>query len=702
MQNKEQFRVKTITDNYKVATFKYLETLERQRKIPKMAIIFESLILDAGVIAVCTLTAIYFYFKRSWTYWKKRNVAYVEPTFPFGNFSDVILQRRTIGEAFKRLYDQLDGEKYAGTYMFTKAGFLFRDPEIIKNVLVKDFSNFHDRGFYINEEREPLSGHLFLLPGNKWRNLRVKLTPTFTSGKMKMMFQTLVDCGQELAECLTETANNEEVIEIKDVVARFSTDVISSCAFGIQCNCLKNPDAEFRQWGRKIFQPSIKDSLAGFLSFMVPALLDIVKLRVLDKNVAKYFRNMVEDTVNYREKNSIQRNDFMQLLIQLKNKGVIDTEYKNSHQNGHTTMEEKSDDNMMIEDHGREYPQGEVLPIGNMKINSMSELRRLAGVKSMGDAECPTLLDIEICSEQDDPRQRPNFGVKCKIFELDACQGIGKVCLVYLHKSECELLKREDPKIWLLDRSFEWHYLAADFMQYFRMMLVHQVYYNLNSRHIIYFSAMSMNCLAAQSFVFFAAGFETSSTTIQFCLYELCINPDIQERVRQEIDEILNQHDGKITYEAVQQMGYLDKVVSETLRKYPPLPMLNRECTQSYQVPGTDIVLNKGDLTVIPVLGLHHDPKYYPNPEKFDPERFSEEEKAKRHHYVYLPFGEGPRICIGMRFGLMQTKVGLISLLSKYEFSVSKETPIPLVMEPKSIILSPVGGMHLQIKKRVK
>ena len=73
---------------------------------------------------------------------------------------------------------------------------------------------------------------------------------------------------------------------------------------------------------------------------------------------------------------------------------------------------------------------GEILPIGNMKINSISELRRLAGVKSMGDADCPTLLDIEICSQQDtsnSARQRPNFGVKCKIFELDACQGIGKV-----------------------------------------------------------------------------------------------------------------------------------------------------------------------------------------------------------------------------------------------------------------------------------
>jgi hypothetical protein len=76
--------------------------------------------------------------------------------------------------------------------------------------------------------------------------------------------------------------------------------------------------------------------------------------------------------------------------------------------------------------------------------------------------------------------------------------------------------------------------------------------------------------------------------------------------------------------------------------------MISRECTKTYKIPDTDIVLEKGILTVIPILALHHDPKYYPDPERFDPERFSEEEKTKRHHYVYLPFGEGPRICIGM------------------------------------------------------
>jgi cytochrome P450 family 6 len=87
--------------------------------------------------------------------------------------------------------------------------------------------------------------------------------------------------------------------------------------------------------------------------------------------------------------------------------------------------------------------------------------------------------------------------------------------------------------------------------------------------------------------------------------------------------------------------------LSEPLRKYPPLPILNRECTQDYEIPVTDVFLEKGLPTVTPVLALHHDSRDYPEPERFDPERFNEDEKAKRHQYVYLPFGEGPRICIG-------------------------------------------------------
>ncbi|XP_049762222.1 cytochrome P450 6k1-like [Schistocerca cancellata] len=112
---------------------------------------------------------------------------------------------------------------------------------------------------------------------------------------------------------------------------------------------------------------------------------------------------------------------------------------------------------------------------------------------------------------------------------------------------------------------------------------------------------------------------------------------------------------------ALLEMG---EVAEESLRKYPPAPVLNRECNQDYKIPDSDVVLEKGTPIVLSVLGLHHDPTHFPDPDRFDPERFSEESKAKCHPYVYLPFGEGPRICIGMRMGLLQTNVGLVNILS--------------------------------------
>jgi cytochrome P450 family 6 len=306
-----------------------------------MGLLFETTLQDVGALVTCIIAVVYVYFKISVSYWEKRNVPFIKPTFPFGNIKDLLLLRKPIGHAFAEIYKKLDGEKYGGFYAFAKPGFIFRDPEVIKSVLVKDFSSFHDRGFFIDEEFEPLTGHLFFLPGNRWRNLRAKLTPTFTSGKMKMMFQTLVDCGHELATILEKPANKEDVIEIKDILARYGTDVISSCAFGIQCHCLENPDAEFRQWGRKIFKSSILSSIILSLSALAPSSVASLKLRSVDPEVSKYFRRMVHDTVTYREKNNFQRNDFMQLLIQIKNKGKVEEDKKNSEMNGNGTTENK-------------------------------------------------------------------------------------------------------------------------------------------------------------------------------------------------------------------------------------------------------------------------------------------------------------------------------------------------------------------------
>lgn len=167
----------------------------------------------------------------------------------------------------------------------------------------------------------------------------------------------------------------------------------------------------------------------------------------------------------------------------------------------------------------------------------------------------------------------------------------------------------------------------------------------------------------SQVFVFLVAGFDTSSTAMSFALFELAKNPDIQLKLQRDIDDTLERHNNEWTYECVQDMKYLEQVFDETLRKYPSVPFLLRVTSRDYKIPGTDIILDKGTSVNINTLGLHRNPKYYPNPEVFDPDRFSAEGKQNRIPFTYLPFGDGPRNCVGMRYGLLQSKIGLASIL---------------------------------------
>ena len=119
---------------------------------------------------------------------------------------------------------------------------------------------------------------------------------------------------------MEKSADKQEVIEVKDILARFSTDIIASCAFGIECNCLKDSNAEFRQWGRKIFETTLASRVARLITLLFPAILKLVRISIISKELSFYFRKMVRDTIEYRENNNVHRNDFMQLMIQLKNK----------------------------------------------------------------------------------------------------------------------------------------------------------------------------------------------------------------------------------------------------------------------------------------------------------------------------------------------------------------------------------------------
>jgi cytochrome P450 family 6 len=285
--------------------------------------IFSSLLLQAAALTVIVLAAMYCYIKSSYSYWTKLGVPISKPIVPFGDFFEQVIKNSSAQSHLNKLYKQFDRHRFVGLYGFGQRILLVRDIDLIRDILVKDFSHFHDRGVNISEKGNPLDQHLFMLAGAKWRNLRVKLTPTFTSGRMKMMFGTLVECGKELKEVLQEAARIGETIEIKDILARYATDVIASCAFGIQCNCLKNPDAEFRKWGRKIFLLTLRMKFFRFFNFVMPSVIKRFGVSFTPTDVSNYFTKMVTETVKYREQNGVQRNDFMQLMIQLKNKTLM-------------------------------------------------------------------------------------------------------------------------------------------------------------------------------------------------------------------------------------------------------------------------------------------------------------------------------------------------------------------------------------------
>ncbi|XP_072934645.1 cytochrome P450 6B7-like [Epargyreus clarus] len=207
--------------------------------------------------------------------------------------------------------------------------------------------------------------------------------------------------------------------------------------------------------------------------------------------------------------------------------------------------------------------------------------------------------------------------------------------------------------------------------------------------------------LVGQCIGIFGAGFETSSTTLSFTLYELAKNQEAQTRAMVEIDEYLNKHEGKICYESISELPYLEACISEALRLYPVLGVISREVMEDYTFP-TGLKLEKGLRVHIPAYHLHHNPDFFPEPEQYRPERFLPEEKDNIKPYTLLSFGEGPRICIGMRFAKMQIIPGLVTILKKYRVELAEDTPMRMELEPAAIATKPQGEIHLKFIPRME
>ena len=349
---------------------------------------------------IAALLCVYFWVQRRYSYWNKRGYLTVKPSFPVGNLSGVGY-KITSAEKFDQIYKEFKGKaSVLGIFTFLSPTLLPIDPEFVKNVLVRDFSSFHDRGMYYNRKDDPLSANILTVEGAEWKELRTKLSPTFTGGKMKLMFDIVNEISDRLVRVVGDEVKITSTIEMKEYTAKYTSDVIGNVAFGIECNCLEDSDSEFRKYGKKVFDITPFLLLKFFFACAAPDFSRKIGLVTTEKDVINYFFNTFKETFALRQKQAqqgIKRNDFLELLLQL-------------------------------------------------------------------------------------------------------------------NKSE-------------------------------------------NSE------GLTLQQLAANSFLFFGGGFETSSTTMTFSLYELALNQDIQDKLRQEIEEHLGS-DGKLTYDKLSEMKYLDNIIN--------------------------------------------------------------------------------------------------------------------------------------------
>lgn len=282
---------------------------------------------DILTYIVLPLVVIAFWFlRKTYSYLEELGIPHPKPSWIMGNLSGVGSSFH-MADLIKKMYSEYKGKDViSGFYTLISPTLVVTDFEVVKQITVKDFSSFTDRGFLVNEENEPLTGNLASIGGEKWHFLRTKLSPAFTSGKIKMMYETISDKGGNLVKAITEKSNSGSV-DMRKMSSRFTIDVISSCAFGMEADTLNNENHEIVGLTRALFGEGGQSLLQFFLVFTYPRIAKFFNFRAFPKLTSDYLTEVITDTIFYREDKKVIRKDFLNMLIELKNKGSIDGEF---------------------------------------------------------------------------------------------------------------------------------------------------------------------------------------------------------------------------------------------------------------------------------------------------------------------------------------------------------------------------------------
>ncbi|KAB5574772.1 hypothetical protein PHYPO_G00212890 [Pangasianodon hypophthalmus] len=511
------------------------------------------------------LVLLYWYSTSPYSVLQRCGIRHPKPAPFFGN---MMLFRHDFFKAQKDLVKQYG--RVCGYYLARQPVVVIADPDMLRQVMVKEFHNFPNRMLF-RMATKPMKDSLVMLRDEQWKRVRSILTPTFSAAKMKEMVPLIHVATETLLNNLKAYAESGESVDIYRCFGCFTMDVIASVAFGMQVDSQNNPSDPFVHYASKFFAFSFFRPIM-FIFMTFPFLIGPFGGLMRDKDssaMSRFFTTCIQKLIKQRDElpPSQRRRDFLQLMLDVRS-----------------------------------------------------------------SKECVSLDHFDVVNQADE-----------------------QVVADGKSESSRESAKRSQQK---------------------RMMTEDEI--------------------VGQAFIFLVAGYETSSNTLAFACYLLATHPDCQKKVQRELDNFLSRH-GSVDYTNIQELKYLDMVVCETLRLYPPAFRYMRSIEHDCVVNGQ--LLPKGATLEIPAGFLHSDPEHWHEPEKFIPERFTPEAKASRHPFVYLPFGAGPRSCVGMRLAQLEIRMALVNIFKTFNLMACEDTEVPLTLKSNTT-LGPKNGVFVKIAKR--
>ncbi|XP_017274470.1 thromboxane-A synthase [Kryptolebias marmoratus] len=469
--------------------------------------------------------------------------------------------------------------KVCGYYFGRKPVVMIADPDVLRKVMVKDFSSFANRSN--GYSTKPFEDCLIMLKDEQWKRVRSIVTPSFSAAKLKEMVPFISTATDTLMNNLNVHAESGEAFDIHKCFGCFTMDVIASVAFGTQVDSQNNPNNSFvRNTLEFLAMPFFRPLVV--VSFLFPAIMAPFVRFVPNKKrieLDNFFISIIHKIIMQREEQppDQRRRDFLQLMLDARN----------------------SQESVSLE---------------HFDTTKHSD-------------------------ELDDKNQQKQSAVDQENGHL---------------RSEESLMRCSQRKM------------------------------------------MTEDEIMGQAFIFLVAGYETTSNTLAYTCYLLALHPECQRKVHEELDDFFTRHDSP-DYTNIQELKYLDMVVCEALRLYPSIFKITREVANDYMIKGQ--LIPKGAKVEILTCFLHQDPEHWPEPEKFIPERFTPEAKANRHPFVYLPFGAGPRNCVGMRLAQLEIRMVLVHLLHRFNVVACSETKVPLNLK-SNLTLSPKNGIYVKMTRR--